>query len=357
MKKRILGISLILVMLLSIVGCSKPDASDKSSGDNVTLKAEKNLFDVEITLPASLVGDSDDTLDEEAKAAGVKEIVKNANGSITLKMTKRAHQQLLSDYKDSIDDGIDEILKDKENYPSFNSISYNDDLTEFTIKVNPDTYNEIQGFVALVFYIEGNIYQALSAVPEDQLITIVNFVDKNTGNIIEHGNSSETESSDIIDESETTSQEQPTTPPQQEIDMTGDYIGNIACPLPPVSSTYKIHNLADINTSIVLHVENIDDANFSFYITKAVLNEDGNVSEDIIFLEHIAHYNGAGFYEFIGEQYHLYFKFNSLGDIASYKVMEIYGLEPLYIPSEYNETMQYNGITGNLFRMGYPGVG
>lgn len=72
------------VTLFSIVGCNKPDASNNSSGENETLKAEKNLLDFEVTLPASLVSDSEDTLDEDAKAAGVKEIIKNNDGSITL---------------------------------------------------------------------------------------------------------------------------------------------------------------------------------------------------------------------------------------------------------------------------------
>ena len=43
--------------------------------------------------------------------------------------------------------------------------------------------------------------------------------------------------------------------------------------------------------------------------------------------------------------------------VASYKVLEVYGLENPYTPAQYNETMQYSALTGNLFRMGYPGVG
>lgn len=37
---------------------------------------------------------------------------------------------------------------------------------------------------------EGNIYQALNAVPEDQLKTVVNFVSKDSGEVIESGDSS-----------------------------------------------------------------------------------------------------------------------------------------------------------------------
>lgn len=58
------------------------------------MKAEKNLLSVEVTLPASLVKDGEAELDEEAKEAGVKEITKNEDGSITMKMTKEAHKDL-----------------------------------------------------------------------------------------------------------------------------------------------------------------------------------------------------------------------------------------------------------------------
>lgn len=199
MKKKIIALMLVTCMIFSLSACgsknsSKDDTKDskktEASSDEGSLKADKNLLSVEVTLPASLVGDDDVTLDEEAKAAGVKEITKNEDGSVTMKMTKSAHKELLAEIKTSIDESIEEILADKENYSSFESITYNDDVTEFTVNVDASTYGGFQSFAALAFYIEGNNYQALNAVPEDQLKTIVNFVNKDTGEVIESGDSS-----------------------------------------------------------------------------------------------------------------------------------------------------------------------
>lgn len=196
MRKKVLAALLAVTMALSIVACgnsSEQKNTDKketsSKEDKGNLKAEKNLLSVEVTLPASLVGDSEATLDEEAKAAGVKDIIKNEDGSVTMKMTKKAHKALLEEIKTGIDEGLKEILEDKENYPSFDSITYNDDVTQFDVKVDAASYDGLQSFVALAFYIEGNMYQTLNAVPEAELKTIVNFINKDTGEIIESGDS------------------------------------------------------------------------------------------------------------------------------------------------------------------------
>lgn len=198
MKKKLVAMLLVGAMALSSTACgSTPKnerksatSTDQSSDDEEELKAEKNLLSVEVTLPASLVKDGEAELDEEAKEAGVKEITKNEDGSITMKMTKEDHKELLGSIKESVDESNEEIIADKENYPSIESITYNDDLTEFTVSVDSASFNGLESFVAIAFYMEGNIYQALNAVPEDEINTTVNFVDKDSGEVINSADSS-----------------------------------------------------------------------------------------------------------------------------------------------------------------------
>lgn len=198
MKKKLVAMLLVGAMALSSTACgSTPKnerksatSTDQSSDDGEELKAEKNLLSVEVTLPASLVKDGEAELDEEAKEAGVKEITKNEDGSITMKMTKEAHKELLGSIKESVDESNEEIIADKENYPSIESITYNDALTEFTVSVDSASFNGLESFVAIAFYMEGNIYQALNAVPEDEINTTVNFVDKDSGEVINSADSS-----------------------------------------------------------------------------------------------------------------------------------------------------------------------
>ncbi|MGI5958976.1 MAG: hypothetical protein ACOX60_06145 [Massiliimalia sp.] len=195
--KRITAMLLAALLMVSMTACGGNDkqtsgaenssqvSGSSQTSDGGTLEAEKNLLDVEVTLPASLIGDSETSLTEEAKAAGITDITKNEDGSITLKMTKQAHKDLLNSMKASIDESIAEILADKESCPSFEAITYNDDVSEFTVTVDPATFGDIQALYSIALLTIGNMYGAVNAVPAEELNTVVNFVDKSTGEVID----------------------------------------------------------------------------------------------------------------------------------------------------------------------------
>lgn len=148
-----------------------------------------------------------------------------------------------------------------------------------------------------------------------------------------------------------------TTPPT--LDMTGDYIGKIPCPLPPMTSFYTIYNNDNFSECIVLDIKNLDDANFEFSLFKAIRGKnDEPLKKYLLFKKHIAHYNGDGYYEYIGKDYHLYFKYDVTGyHSPAEKIVLVYGLEKLFNPAQYNGITQYKGINGNIFRMNYPFAG
>lgn len=145
-----------------------------------------------------------------------------------------------------------------------------------------------------------------------------------------------------------------------DIDMTGDYIGNISCPEPPIESSYTVYNKNNPYECIVLYVENLDNANIKFHLTKAVQDSStGKYSEDLIFKEHIAHYNGSS-YEYIGINYHLYFQFSITEReqiVASDNKMSVYGLNNLFDQSSYGNNVEYNGINGIQFILNVPFAG
>lgn len=144
------------------------------------------------------------------------------------------------------------------------------------------------------------------------------------------------------------------------IDMTGDYIGDIPCPNPPIANPYTVYNKDNPFECIVLYVENIDDANIKFHLTKAVQDSsNGEYTEALIFKEHIAHYNGSA-YEYIGVNYHLYFQFSVTEHeqvVASDHKMSVYGLGSLFEQNNYGDIIEYNGISGVQFSLNVPFAG
>ncbi len=366
MKKRILSILLVTAMVFSLNACSSKKSTDLnntvSKSADYAASEKKEELSVEITLTDAFVGDDENALNEEAQNAGVEEITKSQKGYITMKMTKQTHEKLLTQIKTRINKRIEEILAYKVSYSSFDSISYNENVTEFLINVDSASYEDSQSSAASVFYREGNLYQALNKVPEEKLKTVVNFVDKDTGEIIKTLDSTMPESINAPVQAEVINKPaQAKKYPQQaaQADMSGDYIGNIPCPLPPENSSYTLYKTDNPHEAIVLYVENIDNANFRFYFTKALLLDPVNETkqEDIIFMPHIAHYTSSGYYEYIGRDYHLYFKYIVTPEAAETPygyTIEVYGLDKLFVPTEYDFSIQYQNMWGNTFRMNVP---
>jgi len=197
MKKRILALLIVTTMAITMVGCGSKNSNDgakeekKTESNSGGISSEKNLFDVEVTLPAAFFEGSDmSTVETGAKEKGVHEVKVNDDGSVTYIMDKKTHKELLASMKEAVDESIKETLANKENYPSFTDITYNDDLTQFDIKVDKASYGGLQPFVAVGFYMSGNMYQAMNGQSSDKVKTIVNFKDKDTGEVIESGDSS-----------------------------------------------------------------------------------------------------------------------------------------------------------------------
>ncbi len=206
--KKLLTVALLAIMSFNIVACnstSKQEESQPQSSSTTTetqneatesdkISAEKKLLDVTVHLPASLTSDTtNEDINkalEEGEEYGIKNITKNDDGSIDIKMSKSGHKKILTEFKKNIDETLNSMIEDKETYPSFESITYNDDMTSFDVTVDPDKFSDWDSMYAITFYFSGMMYQAFNAVPEDEVKVIVNFVDKNTGEIIKSGDSS-----------------------------------------------------------------------------------------------------------------------------------------------------------------------
>ena len=224
MKKK-LSLVLALIMVFSITACgsknsasstaagSKSETADQTvvnqgktpqtataSSEEAELAAEaaelKGIGDVEVkngiltvsvTLPADFVGEetTQEYLDAnagEVYASGVR----NEDGSVTYKMTKAQHRQMLA----RITSGMDESLKkliDDETY-SIADIAYNQNCTVFDVTLDSDSLGFADAFAAMMFYMYGGMYGIFSGDRPDGII--VNFYDPQ-GNLVESGNSAD----------------------------------------------------------------------------------------------------------------------------------------------------------------------
>jgi len=195
--KKILILPLILLLGLLFAACSQDsekvseDKKDVAEGttdktsDGEQLKVDKGLLNVEVTIPASFFEGKDiDTVITEAKNDGVKEVIKNDDGSLTYKMSKSEHQKLMKEMEENIIKSVEEI-KTGEDYTSIKDVSYNKDFSEFILSVNKEEFeNSFDSIASLGLAITGMYYQLFSGVDPDKYKVTVIFKNETNGEVI-----------------------------------------------------------------------------------------------------------------------------------------------------------------------------
>ena len=175
-----------------------------ATDSNDQMEIDKKLLTVEITIPASMFSDGTDAESENESAEagleagetedktpeeyceemrgedGVLDAHTNAaDGSVTLIMTKAKHQETMDEMKASIEESLAEG-REENNYPSIKEELYNDDLTEFTIKVNREQFEgSFDAFSVLQYGFVGCYYQIFDGVKEPKVT--IEYVDVDTG--------------------------------------------------------------------------------------------------------------------------------------------------------------------------------
>lgn len=148
------------------------DLDEITGGLAVEQNTDEDL--IIITIPKSYLDEYENFLPGELPEP-------NADGSVTLRLTKAQHQQLLQKLDAYFDDLIDETLSSGD-YPSVQTIRFNDDYTSAVMTVDYDAYlNSLDALILYSISIVGPTYQVISGVPEDEVNTAISIVDSATG--------------------------------------------------------------------------------------------------------------------------------------------------------------------------------
>ncbi|MEC2078422.1 hypothetical protein, partial [Metabacillus fastidiosus] len=118
-------------------------------------------------------GQDIDTVIADAKKEGVTEVTKNEDGSLTYKMTKAKHKEMMQELEKSILETIEET-KNSKDYVSIKDITHNDSFSEFTLVVDKAKYeNSMDGFAALGLGMSGMMYQIYNGSDPDTKVKIL----------------------------------------------------------------------------------------------------------------------------------------------------------------------------------------
>ncbi|NLA11540.1 MAG: hypothetical protein GX883_05385 [Firmicutes bacterium] len=180
---------LIISCLLLFPGCGSPDpglegedTGPQASGESV--EVDKGLFDVTITMPASMVDSENiEATVAEAKEQGIKEVVVNEDGSVTYRMSKSVHSQMMKDLKEGFHETVEDY-KSGDEFASVKDIKYNKNLTSITLMVEKETFeNSLDSFAVFGLGFVAMYYQLFDGIKADNIAVTIDIQDSATGEV------------------------------------------------------------------------------------------------------------------------------------------------------------------------------
>ncbi|WP_394173883.1 hypothetical protein [Guptibacillus hwajinpoensis] len=200
MKK--ISYTILVLSLTLLAACSSNEQSsnnDKSqaatnqteedngkSKDDGEVAVDKGLLSVEVTIPASMV-ESENTEETiaSAKEQGIKEVTENEDGSVTYKMSKSVHKELMNEIGASIEETVEET-KNSEDFVSIKDISHNDSFSKFTVIVDKESYeNSMDGFATITLGMSGMIYQIYDGADPEKYSVTISMKDEASGEVFD----------------------------------------------------------------------------------------------------------------------------------------------------------------------------
>ncbi|HBT74019.1 MAG TPA: hypothetical protein DEB37_17785 [Lysinibacillus sp.] len=182
---------LILLLGILLVACSQGDESGKKKegadkASEETLKVDKGLLNVEVTIPATLYKGQDiDSIISEAKNSGIKEVIKNDDGSLTYKMSKSEHKKMMKELKERIVKSVEE-LKTSEDFTSINDVAYNKSFSEFTLTVNKEKFEgSFDALASFGLALAGMYYQLFNGADVEHYKVTVYIKDESNGEVFD----------------------------------------------------------------------------------------------------------------------------------------------------------------------------
>lgn len=199
MKKYL--IFLLLISSLLLTACASAESSkeaqskeaqaseeteqaEDSTAEEGAVGVDKGLFSVEITLPPSFFeGEDMDEVIAGAKEEGVGKVTENDDGSLTYKMSRAAHKEIMVEMKQSVQDTMEELTT-SEDIVSIKDVTGNKDFTAFTLTVDREAYeNSFDGFSIFGLGMAGMFYQIFDGVDPEKTKVEVNVKDEASGEV------------------------------------------------------------------------------------------------------------------------------------------------------------------------------
>lgn len=197
---------IVLILLGSILLLSACSSDEETTKDNEVSKSEsvnsetsdvkenhdgkvnvdKGLLSVDVTIPASFFeGEDMDTVIANAKQDGIDEATLNDDGSVTYKMSKSKHKEMMAEMAKSIEETKMDLVESGD-FASVKNVETNGDYSKLTLEVNREAYeNSFDGFATMSLGLVGSYYQAFNGIKAADMNVLIELKDAATGEVFD----------------------------------------------------------------------------------------------------------------------------------------------------------------------------
>ncbi|MEL7624610.1 MAG: hypothetical protein AAGU12_13630 [Clostridiales bacterium] len=145
MKRRFFSILIACSLVVALAACGSPSSNGATTPntDPGAVQTEPVVDDtpIEITFPAEMFeGVEINDLDAYAEGNDFISAAFNDDGSLTVTMTTTKHNQMLAAIKSNFEDQVEQLYSD---HPYVKEITYDEDLADIKILVDPELYKDI----------------------------------------------------------------------------------------------------------------------------------------------------------------------------------------------------------------------
>lgn len=136
-----------------------------------------------VTLPETLFSDmTEDEIYALKDDQGYEKVTINEDGSVTLKMAKDKYKEIKADLRKDIDSVIDSLKAEENSFVE--DITYNDDLSTFTILAKEDAFDEdFAVYTELSVLMSAYYYHFFNEKEESEIHVKFNYADPSTKDV------------------------------------------------------------------------------------------------------------------------------------------------------------------------------
>ena len=170
-------------------GEAAADTEAPGSADGEGTSSEAGKVKETVTLVIPTVYENVTTQEEAEKIRtenGYESAVLNEDGSLTIVMSRSQHDEMLDQFRKSVDEGIKEIIQAVED-STIEKIEYNDDYSVFTVTVEGDEIGIMERQIADELVMYGTLYHIYTGNDVEHIQ--VDYVSRESGEVIESADS------------------------------------------------------------------------------------------------------------------------------------------------------------------------